>query len=96
MNTPWGESQHIENIAKGIQHVDTAGHGGIKLSVDMNEKIPITWRQASFNGQGMRGWYEHDCDIVMVVLTFPEHFPDANMDEAKATMHNYYNEVYDG
>jgi hypothetical protein len=74
MNTPWGPSQHTATIADGITEVSTAGHGGIFLSPERNDKVPIEWRRASFNGQGLRGWYEEDCDVVLVILTFPEVF----------------------
>ena len=89
MQTPWGPSQHIETIAPGIQFVSTAGHGGFKLDSERNNMVPIDWRAASFNGQGRAGWYEEDCDAVLVALTFPEHFADMQ-DQARTAFASYF------
>jgi len=76
MMTPWGHSQSIEEIAPGIVFVSCAGHGGFKLDDERNKQVPAAWRARSFNKQGLRGWYEEDCDAVLVVLSFPGAFPD--------------------
>lgn len=61
-NTPWGEADHVESVADGIDFVSTASHGGYKLSRDRNATIPPVFRQRS-------GWYEEDCQRHIV-----EHF----------------------
>lgn len=66
--TPWGASQHCERVAPGITFHSTASHGGYKLSALLNERVHPAWRQGS-------GWYEEDCLALVVVWTFPEHFP---------------------
>jgi hypothetical protein len=75
MQTPWGQSQTVEQVAPGIQFVSTASHGGYKLDPARNAQIPRAWQDASFNKQGRMGWYEEDCDWCMVALTFPAAFP---------------------
>jgi hypothetical protein len=90
MNTPWGQSQVIEKIAEGIDFVSTAGHGGMKLSADNNAKVPLSWREASFKQQGLQGWYEEDCDVAMVMITFPMCFSENNVARAKEAMQHCY------
>ena len=41
IQTPWGNSQNIETISRGLEFVDTSGHGGIKVSDELNQKIPL-------------------------------------------------------
>lgn len=73
MNTPWGTSQSIHQIADGIESVSTAGHGGIHLS-----RLRIKELKAKFpefvTFVGNMAWYEEDCDSCVVVLAFPERF----------------------
>lgn len=73
--TPWGAPQQIEQIGEGVCFVRTAGHGGFFVPPELNRRVPAKWRAISFNGQARNGWYEEDCDAVMVVLTFPHLFP---------------------
>jgi hypothetical protein len=63
--TPWGEAQNVEVIAPGIVDVDTASHGGVKLSPARNKLVPAALRQRS-------GWYEEDCEAYVVSAVFPE------------------------
>lgn len=85
MQTPWGPAQQIEQKCQGVTFVSTASHGGIKVDAPMLDAIPLAWRQASFNGQGMQGWFEEDCDWCMVALTFPALFNAANLAAAQKT-----------
>lgn len=73
-HTPWGAADHSEQIAPGIHWHSTPSHGGFYLSPDKNKLVPLNVRRATFNGQGLRGWYEEDCDWSVVVRFFPEHF----------------------
>lgn len=84
MWTPWGEPDHVEDIAPGLQLITTPSHGGFKLSEALNAMVPLAWREASFNQQGMAGWYEEDCDVCLVILTFPQSFKPAEREQAKA------------
>lgn len=71
MNTPWGPSQTVEQIAPGIVSVSTAGHGGFNLS-------PERWRELSdsfiFFSYAGRYWLEEDCDVALAVIRWPELF----------------------
>ena len=92
MNTPWGLSQTTERVGEGIVCVITASHGGYVLNAEQNAKIPYAWRKASFNENGLRGFYEEDCDWSMVALTFPEYFSHCKdaISEAKRIFEHFH------
>ena len=58
MHTPWGWSQDIEELAEGIWRVETAGHGGLKLSRERWEELPAVVRDAFLNPT----FAEEDCE----------------------------------
>ena len=89
MRTPWGESQHIEVKEPGLYFVSTSSHGGFKVETPLLDKIPADWRRASFNGQGIGGWFEEDCDWSLVALTFPQHFTAGDLEAAQSTFDHY-------
>lgn len=72
MYTPWGESQHVEHIADGIVSVDTASHGGIRLSAERIKQLPASALTAVFNKSGV--WWEEDCDWCIPWLVFEKEF----------------------
>ncbi len=86
MWTPWGESQHVTKIAKGITSVSTSSHGGIKLSPKRH--VAVGERFPDFNTYADGAWYEEDCDVVVVILTFPEAFDDAAVWSAVRSAHS--------
>lgn len=67
MNTPWGKADNIEELSGGVKSVSTAGHGGIYVPPDMNKRIPLVFRKSSFGQNGLKGWYEEDCDWAIPV-----------------------------
>lgn len=79
--SPWGEVQDSIHIADGIDCVKTAGHGGFKLSPErhatIKQKFPL------FETFAGGAWYEEDCDVTVVVVTFPEYFDASAVAEAK-------------
>jgi hypothetical protein len=85
-NTPWGEAQDVEKIAEGIESVMTAGHGGFKLSTErhamVRQKFP------DFHTFAGGSWYEEDCDVAVVVVTFPECFKPETVEQAKKMVAN--------
>lgn len=83
MSTPWGIADSEEHIAPGITFYETPSHGGFHLDAERNALVPLAWREASFNQQGMNGWFEEDADSVLVVLTFPAAFSDAMVARAE-------------
>lgn len=91
METPWGQSQVIEKaskVADDILFVSTAGHGGFFVPPERNAKIPEYMRERS-------GWYEEDEDWSVVVVSFPELFPDENVAQAKNTLRNWKPGAYE-
>jgi hypothetical protein len=88
VETPWGVSYTPETIATGIISHSTASHGGIELSPDREAEV-----QKKFPGFmpfcGRRGWYEEDCDWALVAITFPQHFTEENLANAKRIVESY-------
>lgn len=88
--TPWGPIQTRKEYGEGITFVSTASHGGFYVAPDLNKLIPEERRLATWNGgQGMRGWYEEDCDSCIVVLAFPDRFPAEEVCIATATFNHW-------
>lgn len=75
METPWGRSQKAKIIGNGIVFHHTASHGGIHLSpqrvAEMKEKFP---EFQTFTKSEV--WYEEDSDQCVVILAWPELYPD--------------------
>jgi hypothetical protein len=87
-HTPWGPAQDVIPVAngEGIAFVSTASHGGYYVPAAMLAKMPLAARLASFNGQGLVGWFEEDCDWCLVVLSFPDLFSKDNHDAAEQAL----------
>ena len=74
MRTPWGESQHEEELAPGITVYSTAGHGGIHLSLDRLREMPACLKRVPRCGKYAASWFEEDCEAALVMLAF-RHLP---------------------
>lgn len=76
--TPWGAPDSVEWVGGdrpySVAFVSTPSHGGYYVAADQLNRIPLAWRKASFNGQGLCGWFEEDCDWAMVALVFKNCF----------------------
>lgn len=72
MHTPWGQSDHVEQIAPGILRVSTPSHGGYRVYKSRVEEMPAPLRD--FEPFAGAGWYEEDCDWCVVVLAYPDLF----------------------
>ena len=81
-DTPWGAADHITPIGDGIAYISTSSHGGFYVPPELNGQIPTEWREASWRGLAKTGWYEEDCDAAMVILTFPQWFERADVENA--------------
>ena len=90
-HSPWGKIQFITPVMPGMDFVSTAGHGGIKLSRELNAKMPAYLRLAG-------GWYEEDCEWAMVFCVFekeiletqkPSHIEAICKGEHKACLKNW-------
>lgn len=71
--SPWGEPDHVSKRYPGIFEIGTASHGGFKLSVNMNNRIPMLFRNPG-------GFYEEDCEWSIVAIYHPQAF---TLDEIK-------------
>ena len=58
MHTPWGCPQDIEELAEGVWRVETAGHGGLKLSRERWEELPDLVRDSFITPT----FAEEDCE----------------------------------
>jgi hypothetical protein len=87
-HSPWGWIQSVSELTEGMWLVSTAGHGGIKLSRQMNAKMPKQLRREG-------GWYEEDCEAALVVLGFPEHFTRTQLDDAERSVKNWFPAAYE-
>lgn len=77
--SPWGTVDNVDLVAPGITFASTPGHGGLKLSKERNRAIPAPLRNSD-------GWYEEDCDFQIVVMSFPDAFPQLNPEEAERSV----------
>lgn len=68
--TPWGDPQTTEILAPGIVQFTTASHGGIWLSPERNAQVPARLKRRTFLRNGLKGWYEEDCDAEIVFRVF--------------------------
>jgi len=98
MNTPWGRSDSVTEIADGITRVTTASHGGIRLSRERNDRMPGCFRNR--NNETRAGWYEEDCEWAMCALVFAEEFKQATGDdgiaeEARKTVRTWFPDEYE-
>lgn len=88
--TPWGTAQTAEEIAPGIILYTTASHGGYFLNKNANAKISSVLKNSTLGRQGLKGWYEEDCDSAIVVYTFPELFDEVQYQHAIETLEQYH------
>jgi hypothetical protein len=98
VDTPWGQAQHVTEIAPGIVSVSTASHGGIHLSDERIAEMPKALQDfVPFGGKqnGLGRWFEEDCDWSVVALAFPQFFTDSDVKAAHATLKGYRQEVYE-
>ncbi|MGQ7794504.1 DUF7007 domain-containing protein [Faunimonas sp. B44] len=87
-SSPWGKPQDILQLAVGIWQVSTASHGGIKLSADLNRKMPDYMRKKG-------GWYEEDCEWALVALVFPHAFKPSALRYAEESARNWHPDEYE-
>lgn len=92
--TPWGPAQTVVTVAPGIVQLDTAGHGGAKLSPARNRQVPPALRNSD-------GWYEEDSEEYIAVMTFPVEYskggrdPVAHAEYARAKVADRFPDKYE-
>ena len=93
METPWGPSQLVREIAPGIVRYDTASHGGYYVSPERVAAMPKPLRE--FRPFAGPNWYEEDCDWSVVAAAFPQFFPPDAVAAARDTLRAYRPELYE-
>jgi len=86
MRTPWGNSDYVKEIGRGILRVDTPSHGGYFVPERVRGLMPAP-ALITFAGPG---WYEEDSDWCLVALSFPELFPPDALEMARRTAANWH------
>ena len=85
-DTPWGMSDLATQIAPGIIFYSTPSHGGFHLSADRLKVFSSGTLAWTWQGLGVQGWFEEDCDAALVVTTFPYLFTPAEVNNAAAIL----------
>jgi len=86
-STPWGPAERTEQVAPGIVFFSTASHGGYRLSQTRLAEMPDYLRDA----RHITGpWFEEDCEAALVVLAFPEDFPEGAADRAAESVARWF------
>ena len=63
-DSPWGRVQHTDTLADGVDVVVTASHGGLRLSVEVQDRLPAHLLMGFMHGPG---WAEEDCEAPIVL-----------------------------
>lgn len=77
MQTPWGTSQSVRVITRGVADTTTAGHGGIGITELAANTLPLSQaaRDVSLKQYG-RYWFEEDCLWAVAAWELgPAHWP---------------------
>ena len=69
--TPWGMSDHADDIVPGIVFYSTPGHGGYRLSPEREAEMHPALRKTDPTYCPL-GWYEEDCEAALVGLAFAQ------------------------
>ena len=101
--SPWSEIETVETLwddgkGRSAYFVTTASHGGIKLSLKLENEMPEYLKSPRHTDTG---WYEEDCEWSLVFIQWPGmfwHQGDATRIEplrkaAHATLKHYYPEA---
>jgi hypothetical protein len=86
VETPWGRAETARSQGEGVVFYATPSHGGFRLDVQRNERIPERWRNES-------RWYEEDWQWAKVAVTFPEFFASDDLDTARQIMMYVFGEA---
>ena len=85
--SPWGTSEKVTEIAKGIKFVSTPSHGGFHVSAERMTRMPDNLKdKRRFGIHAERdgdGWFEEDFEVYLVVLAFPEECSDTQVCNAE-------------
>ena len=62
MYTPWGPPQDVVALAEGVVRIETASHGGLKLSQERWDSLPPAVQETLLTP----AYAEEDCEEVIV------------------------------
>lgn len=71
MTTPWGKIQQVTTIMRGAAFVSTAGHGGLRLSAKIAEKLSPHARSCG-ERYGSYLYFEEDCAWAVPLFELPD------------------------
>ena len=86
ISTPWGTSDHVQDIGRGILSVDTPSHGGYFVPTSLLPAIPEAHQKRAEYWSGSRNWYEEDCEWASVAVAFPDLFDEKAREAAAQTI----------
>ena len=86
MRTPWGQSDSVVEVGRGIRCVSTPSHGGYYVPDSLLSAIPAAWQARAAEWSGSPNWYEEDCEWASVAVTFPDLFPPEAQEAARRTI----------
>ncbi|AQT47986.1 DUF7007 domain-containing protein [Bartonella choladocola] len=88
-STPWGAVQNATSYGNAdIVRLDTASHGGFKISPSLNKQIPAQVRNNN-------GFYEEDCEWAIVATVFPQWFTDYENQLAESKIRDSYPDYWE-
>jgi hypothetical protein len=77
IDTPWGPSQSIKEVAPGIHFVSTASHGGLQLSEERQHQMPEGLQEE---------WFEEDCQWAWPTAVFAKEMKPKDVWHAMKTL----------
>ena len=97
INSPWGTSQHIDKIARGVVFVSTSSHGGLGVSKVFARKVLSDAALLCANYFNGYYWFEEDCQCTIAFLEHPEWAARFNgtADSYKASVERSYPLYYE-
>jgi hypothetical protein len=85
--SPWGQIQAVYPVIAGVIAVSTAGHGGMWVCRDRVIEMPAKYKRPStfYPQEGTMGycWFEEDCEVARVILSFPDLFSKLQVESAE-------------
>ena len=94
IHTPWGPSQQVRHLAPGIDRIDTAGHGGIRLSAE--RALYARMQLPDWTPFAGWPWLEEDSDMGVAYLLWPECFTAKQVHAALMMVSGYRDGYFDG
>ena len=90
-HTPWGRTEHAQELAPGIWSVSTASHGGFYLDSRALDRIPQNHQAYAAQWSHGRGpnWFEEDVAACAVIAAYPELFLEHVVQAAKEVAARY-------